>query len=108
MVDPPPPPDPDLASHRAAIDAVDQALLELLARRRSLVAELFAHKRGRGLPLVDPARERELIAERRAAAERLGVPGDLAERVFRAVLEGSHAQAEADVRAPVGEGDDGR
>lgn len=103
-----PHPDPDLASHRAAIDAVDQALLELLARRRSLVEGLFAHKRGRGLPLVDPARERALLAERRAAAERLGVPGDLAERVFRAILESSHAQAGADVGAAVGDGEGGR
>ena len=92
--------DADLAAQRAAIDAVDHALLDLVARRRALVAGLFAHKRASGLPLVDPEREQALLADRRAAAERLGVPGALAEQIFRALLEVSHAQAEAGAGEP--------
>lgn len=89
----PPPPANDVASLRAAIDDADHALLELVARRRALVAEVFATKRRLGLPFVDPERERALIAERRAFAERLGLPAHLAERLFRVLLEGSHEQA---------------
>jgi chorismate mutase-like protein len=83
-----------LASMRASIDAVDHALLELLARRRAIVAELFAHKQRLGLPLVDPAREAQLHAERAAFAEQHGVPAALAGRVMRAILDASHEEAE--------------
>jgi len=82
----------ELASARAAIDAVDHALLDLLARRRSLVGAVFEQKRALGLPLLDPAREAELVAERRARGERLGVPSALTEAVFRAILDESHAR----------------
>ena len=84
-----------LEEKRAELDAIDRAILELVARRRALVAELFAEKRRRALPLIDPARERTLLNERRSSAERLGVPPDLAERIFQAILDGSHAEAAA-------------
>jgi chorismate mutase-like protein len=85
---------PDLATSRAVIDEIDHALLDLVARRRSLVAALFAKKRALGLPLVDPAREVELLADRRAEAERRAVPPELAEEIFRAILEDSHRRGE--------------
>ena len=85
--------DRDLLEKRAQIDALDQALLEIVARRRAIVAELFEVKRHRGLPLLDPDRERALLDARRGSAERLGVPPDLAERIFQAILDGSHAAA---------------
>ncbi len=86
----------DLAALRMGIDDVDLALLEMIARRRALVAELFEHKRAAGVPLLDPERERALLAARRVAAERLGVPADLAGRIFEILLEGSRAQAGVD------------
>ena len=82
----------EIASMRAAVDEVDHALLELCARRRALVASLLAAKRELGLALLDPGREDVLLAERRAFAEGVGVPADLAETLFRALLEGSHAE----------------
>jgi chorismate mutase-like protein len=85
-------PPPEIAAMRAAIDEVDHALLELCARRREVVASMFAAKRALGLPLLDPAREADLLAERRAFAARVGVPEGLAEKLFRALLEGSHAE----------------
>ncbi len=84
-----------LASMRASIDAVDHALVNLLAERRSLVAEIFAYKRRHGLGLVDPEREHNLLAEREAFAEARGVPAMLASRVFRDILEASHDEATA-------------
>jgi chorismate mutase/prephenate dehydrogenase len=79
---------------RASIDELDHALVELLARRRALVAEVLAHKQRTGLPLLDPAREAHLLAERAAFAEAHGVPGDLAARVMTDILDSSHEQAE--------------
>lgn len=84
-----------LLEKRARIDALDRALLEIVARRRALVGELFEAKRRHNLPLIDPAREGALLTERRASAERLGVPPDLAERIFQAILDASHTQAKA-------------
>jgi chorismate mutase/prephenate dehydrogenase len=89
-----PPTGRDLAAMRAEIDAIDHALIELVARRRALVAEMFEDKRRRGAALIDPDRERAILADRSASAERLGVPADIAERIFRAILDGSHAQAD--------------
>ena len=86
-------PPPEIAAMRQAIDEVDHALLELVAKRRSLVGEVFASKRALGLPLVDAAREADLVEEGRAFAEALGVPGELVERLFRALLDDSHARA---------------
>ncbi len=93
MPDQPAPPEV-LASMRASIDAVDHALVELLARRRALVAELFAHKRRHDLPLVDPGREAQLLAERAAFAGERGVPADLITRVMKVILDSSHDDAE--------------
>ena len=84
-----------LASMRASIDALDHALVNLLAERRSLVAEMFAYKRQHGLALVDPDREAALLAERTAFAEARGVPSILATRVFHDILEASHDDANA-------------
>jgi len=93
MSDAPAPP-AVLASMRASIDAVDHALVELLARRRALVADLFAEKVRHGLPLLDPGREAQLLADRRAFAEERGVPPALVDRVMRALLDASHEDAE--------------
>ncbi|AKT42869.1 chorismate mutase [Chondromyces crocatus] len=83
----------DLAMSRAALDALDEALLDLVARRRAIVEAIFGLKRRHGLPLIDPEREHALLVARRALAEQRGVPCDLAERLFLVILEGSHAQA---------------
>jgi chorismate mutase / prephenate dehydrogenase len=83
---------PEIAAMRAAIDEVDHAILALCAQRRSIVADLYALKARAGLPLLDPGREAELLAERRAFAERLGVPRELAAQIVRALLDASHAQ----------------
>jgi chorismate mutase/prephenate dehydrogenase len=95
-----PPAERDLAAMRAEIDAIDHALLDLIARRRALVSELFAYKHAHELPLIDPRREEDLLAERRAYAAHLGVPLELTETIFRAILDGSHAHAEPAAARP--------
>ncbi|HVK65401.1 MAG TPA: chorismate mutase [Polyangium sp.] len=82
----------DVSETRSALDELDHALLDLVARRRALVGALFVKKRALDLPLVDPIREVELLADRRAYAERHGIPADLAEVIFRAILEDSHTR----------------
>lgn len=74
---------------RAAVDAVDDRLLELLVARARLAREIGAVKRATGVALVDPERE-ERIAERLAA--RAGPATDpldarAVRRLWAAVLE---------------------
>lgn len=81
----------DLRALRAELDAIDAELLALLARRRAAVRALFALKDAQGIARLDPAREQALLDDRRSQAAALGVPGEVCDEVFRAVLRMSHA-----------------
>ncbi len=72
-----------LSHLRDQIDAVDQSMLDLLARRLDLVAQVGEIKGQHGLPIYAPERERVMIAARREQAQAKGVPGDLIEDVLR-------------------------
>lgn len=78
--------DDQLSALRAAIDEIDRALVEHLARRRTATDALAAHKRAAGLPALDPGREAELHDRWRAAARACGLPDDAAIAVLDAIL----------------------
>ena len=73
------------------IDEVDKALLNLLAKRLELVAEVGEVKSRFGLPIYVPEREASMLASRRAEAEALGVPPDLIEDVLRRMMRESYS-----------------
>ena len=83
--------DPEIAALRHELDALDGEVLSALARRRALVTRLFARKAVLGLPRLDAAREAQLLTDRVAQGDALGVPRDVTDDVFRAVLRMSHA-----------------
>ncbi len=77
---------------REQLDAIDDELLSLVARRAAVVDEVAALKRREGAPLHDPERERALTA--RLVARRPGRLGEaavarLVEAVLRACSPGS-------------------
>jgi chorismate mutase / prephenate dehydrogenase len=74
---------------RAMIDALDRDLLQLSARRMSLVAEVAAYKRAHGLRIRDPQREREVLDDRMRLAGELGLPLGEIESIFRLLLRAS-------------------
>lgn len=80
----------EVVSSRRIIDELDHSIIELLARRRAVVKDLFAKKRALGLPLVDPVREAEILVERGAYGRALGVSPEFVDAIFRKVLEDSH------------------
>ncbi|MBC3947944.1 bifunctional chorismate mutase/prephenate dehydrogenase [Erwinia persicina] len=80
----------ELTALRDQIDVVDKALLDLLAKRLALVAEVGEVKSRYGLPIYVPEREATMLASRRAEAEKLGVPPDLIEDVLRRVMRESY------------------
>ncbi|RQM37091.1 bifunctional chorismate mutase/prephenate dehydrogenase [Erwinia psidii] len=81
----------ELTALRDQIDEVDKALLDLLARRLQLVAEVGEVKSRYGLPIYVPEREASMLASRRKEAKLLGVPPDLIEDVLRRVMRESYS-----------------
>ena len=76
---------------RDQIDAVDQQLVALLARRLALVADVGDVKSRHGLPIYAPDREAAMLAKRREEATASGVPADLIEDVLRRVMRESYS-----------------
>ena len=93
-----------LAVLRATIDALDRELLQLTARRMAVVAEVAAYKRAHGMRVRDPAREREVLAERTRDAAELGLPVGEVEAIFRLLLRASREHQSA-LRAEVPPGE---
>ena len=81
----------ELTALRDQIDEVDKALLDLLARRMALVAEVGEVKSKYGLPIYVPEREASMLASRRKEAQALGVSPDLIEDVLRRVMRESYS-----------------
>ncbi|HET6655562.1 MAG TPA: chorismate mutase [Gammaproteobacteria bacterium] len=75
---------------RELIDAVDEALLELLAERARLVDQVAAVKRGEEIPMRIQSREDAIVAGVRKRAEELGLSPDIVEDIFCRILDESH------------------
>ncbi|MDV6317092.1 bifunctional chorismate mutase/prephenate dehydrogenase [Idiomarina sp. HP20-50] len=83
-------PDKRLAELRDAIDATDNELIEIIARRAELTAEVGEVKRSLKQPLYVPERERSLIKARRTKAKTAGLSEDLIEDVVRRIIRESY------------------
>jgi chorismate mutase/prephenate dehydrogenase len=68
------------------VDAIDHDILQLLARRNGLVADIALHKREHRVPIRDLTREREIIRDRRERGQSLGLNPDLLESLFRLIM----------------------
>lgn len=80
---------------RQQIDQLDSQLVELLAKRAAVTAEVGRVKQQYALPLYVPEREQALIKARRQQAEKAGVSADLIEDVLRRVMRESYQTQEA-------------
>jgi len=76
----------DLDGLRGELDRVDRSLVDLIARRLELVAEVGAAKARTEAPVRDVARERAVLDGVAAVARTRGVSEDLVRRVFREVI----------------------
>jgi len=84
----------ELAPLRQSIDAIDSQLVQLLAQRARLTAQVGQVKQQYALPLYVPEREKALLDARRAQAEAAGVSPELVEDVLRRVMRESYATQE--------------
>ena len=74
-----------LEPHRRRIDALDLELLALLSKRARVALQIAEAKARAGLPVVDPDRERQVVARLQARN-----PGPLSDaalaRVYAAIM----------------------
>ncbi len=84
-----------LAPLREQIDQLDTQLVELLAARAKVTAQVGRVKQQHALPLYVPERELALIKARRDQAKVAGVSEELIEDVLRRVMRESYQTQEA-------------
>jgi len=75
---------------RDQIDIVDSQLIDLLAQRLALVAEVGEVKSRAGVPIYAPDREASMLAKRRKEADAAGIGGDLIEDILRRLMRESY------------------
>ncbi|MEC8376876.1 MAG: bifunctional chorismate mutase/prephenate dehydrogenase [Pseudomonadota bacterium] len=75
---------------REGIDELDTQLVDLLAKRNKITAQVGQIKAEAGMPVYVPEREKALIASRRQQADALGVSPDLTEDLLRRVMRESY------------------
>ncbi|MAM61000.1 chorismate mutase [Maritimibacter sp. UBA3975] len=94
-------PDPatltDLAAIRAGIDAIDDEIMVLLAERMAHVEAVVPIKKREGIAAAAPARAQTVYDKTRARAERLGIDPDMAEAMWRVMVEAIIAREERDL-----------
>jgi chorismate mutase/prephenate dehydratase len=79
----------DLEGLRAALDGVDQRLIEALVQRQDLVREITALKALKGTPLRDRAREEEILTRLGDMGATAGLDRHFVTRIFQEILEQS-------------------
>src|SRR5215471_14148123 len=91
-------PEPDLASLRDRIEAVDRQLIALVAERLKIVEDVAAAKLAAASPFRDREREDLLLQRLRGLAIAAGLDPHEIERLYRVVMDMSVAHQEAHVR----------
>ena len=74
---------------RGQIDAIDEQIVDLLGRRQTMTQSAVAIKKAAGLPVYHPAREENLISERRVQAKHAGLDPNHVEELYRCILRQS-------------------
>ena len=88
-------PSGELRDCRNAIEVVDSRIVALLAQRVALALRAADAKRAAGLPLVDRAREAEVIDRVIMAARSHDLPDDAVKRVFERIIDMSRRAQDA-------------
>lgn len=86
----------DLQALRENLSCLDVELLEMVARRQAIVAEIGRVKSSAGRGTRDYAREKDVLNLARQTARRVGVDEDIGEEMFRLLIRASLAAQEQD------------
>jgi chorismate mutase/prephenate dehydrogenase len=80
---------------RKAIDAIDHDIVALLKERQEQVEQVLQLKKAHGIPIYHPAREENLISEKRQVGRAVGLDADYLEDIFRRILRQSRVEQTA-------------
>jgi chorismate mutase len=80
-------PPQELTSIRDRLDVLDRRLVDLLAERARLIAEVIAFKRAHALHVVDRPREERMLDKIGALGHDAGLDPRIARQVLRAVID---------------------
>ncbi len=86
-----------LEEYRRRIDDIDQRLVDLLAERQGVVEQIAELKKANNLPIYHPAREENLISQRRNQGAAAGMDPDSVDELFRCILRQSRGKQSARV-----------
>lgn len=78
-----------LETLRRRIDEIDLGIIKLLAERQTEVDRMVSLKKDHNLPVHHPAREENMISERRSLGSNMGLDPDHIEELFRAIMRRS-------------------
>ena len=79
----------ELEELRQKIDAIDGRLVSMLAERQKWVEQVIQLKKKYHLPVYHPAREENLISQRRKQGYQEGLDPDFIEELYRLILRHS-------------------
>ncbi len=79
---------------RPQIDKLDRQLIELLVTRASYIDRASELKPGEGLPARIPERVEDVVQRVRKSSDELGMDPDLAEKLWRILIDWSIAREE--------------
>lgn len=96
--------DMSLNEQRKKLDALDDALLDLLGQRLDLAREVAAHKQTSGRRLRDRAREAEILARIADKSTAAGLAPDSLVRIYQEILNLSFYEQVAEVTAATRKG----
>ncbi len=82
----------NLSDIRKNIDEIDSQIFNFIIQRLKLVESVVLWKKENNMKIFDEKREKEMIAEKRELAEKLGFSADTAEEILRAIIAESHLQ----------------
>ncbi len=87
---PPHSPGTGLDALRSRIDQLDATLIAIVAERLAVCREVAELKEGSDTPVLQPARVRDVVINRRQQAIEAGVDPDFVEQLFRVLLTETH------------------
>ena len=79
-----------LETLRAAIDAVDEQMLDLLGKRRELVSHVGMYKKTQGLPIVDSEREKKKLQSLQQKAKKQHINPTLIKRIWQILYKDAY------------------
>ncbi len=84
-----------LGGLREQIDGIDRKIVALLKERQGAVEKVVSLKKKHNLPIYHPAREENLISEKRKLGMEVGLDPDYLENMFRTIIRRSRVEQAA-------------